>query len=590
MTHKDIIDGWVPFTEDEVKRYVSKGFWHNLTTSDLLDRNAERFPHKLALADDQQELTWSEVKQKADRAAIWLHQAGVKYGDFFVLQTPNVVEFFYILFGLNRLGAIPIMCIPRHRKAEVNCEIGLHEARGIIVPIGEKFDYVMMVNEIKGDHPYLKIFLTVGGKAAPGWNAIKDIAEMDLEKDYPKDYLEQFKPIPDDICMEQLSGGTTGFPKGIPRTYYDYIGQWDHMFRAKGFTDESVVLDVMPVAHNSSATVVWGPMIFIGGTSVLTKHMKSKHQFELIEKRRVTFTPLVPVHLSYWMEAKELMKQYDLSSLRLVSVGAQKVKPEQARWVLEEMGINFINGFGMSEGPLISTRPESSKEAKLYSIGTPIIIDPDVQFKIVDDENQEVKRGEIGEMISKGPLTFKGYFCDPGANKKAFDEQGFFHSGDLMSIREDGRFVVEGRKKDRVIRGGENVYPEPVEDMLVKHPKIAYAAAVGMPDPGMGERLCDFVQPVEGQSFTFEEMKEYLAKAGIAVFQVLERLEVVKGWPLTGMNKINKKLLRAYITAKLLEERLIDSALGNEYLKGDNLTVEDVLSKKVEVTFCGTPS
>lgn len=159
-----------------------------------------------------------------------------------------------------------------------------------------------------------------------------------------------------------------------------------------------------------------------------------------------------------------------------------------------------------------------------------------------------------------------------------------------MSLRADGRFVVEGRKKDMIIRGGENVYPEPVEDMLVRHPKVAFAAVVGMPDPGLGERLCAFVQPVEGKTFSFDEIKEYFSREGIGTFQWPERLEIVNGWPLTGMNKINKRILRAYITKKLLEEGVIDRSLGNEYLKNDKLSIDDVLSGKVEISFTGTPS
>ncbi len=589
MAHKDIIDGWHPFDEEEIKRYVSKGYWHNLTTCDLLDRNAARLPDKIAFIDDRTELTWQEVKQGADRTALWFHRLGVEYGDFFVLQMPNVVEFFYIFFGLNRLGAIPVMCIPRHRRMEVDYEIGLHKARGIIVPVGEKFDYVGMVSEIRENHPYLKIFLTVGGKAPDSWNAIEDLVEQKIENEYPDGYLEQFKPLPDDICTEQLSGGTTGLPKGIPRTYNDYICQWDYIGRSAGFTDETVALDALPVGHNASATVAWGPMIFRGATTVLTKLMRPKEQYELIEKKRITYAPLVPVQLSYWMENTELMKQYDLSSFRKMSVGAQKVKPEQARWCLEELDINFITSFGMAEGPFIGTRPDSPKDTQMYTIGRPIIIDPDVQIKIVDDKNEEVKEGEIGEMISKGPLAFKGYFRNDEENQKAFDEQGFFHSGDLMSLREDGRYVVEGRLKDMVIRGGENVYPEPVEDMLVKHPKVAYAAVIAMPDPGLGERLCAFVQLNEGQSFTFEELKEYFTKEGVAIFQWPERLEVVSGWPLTGMNKINKRLLRAYITTKLLEEGVIDRDFGNEFVKSDKYTIDDILSGKIKIDFSGTP-
>jgi 2,3-dihydroxybenzoate-AMP ligase len=279
-----------------------------------------------------------------------------------------------------------------------------------------------------------------------------------------------------------------------------------------------------------------------------------------------------------------------LSSLRIVGAGAQKVKPELVEWCLTELGIDMVNHLGMAEGPMICNRWNSPREPQMNTIGFPMFIDPEVQIKIVNDLNEEVGVGEIGEMVAKGPLNFRGYFRNPEENKKAFDEGGFFHSGDLMSRRQDGRFVVEGRKKDMIIRGGENVYPEAVEDLLMKHTHIMNTAVVGMPDPRLGERLCAFVQPKEGESVAFDEVQQYMRDQGIAVFQWPERVEVIQGWPLTPVNKIDKRRLRAYITAQLFKEGKIDKEFGDDYLKREKLTVDDVLSGKVVVEFIGTPS
>jgi non-ribosomal peptide synthetase component E (peptide arylation enzyme) len=226
----------------------------------------------------------------------------------------------------------------------------------------------------------------------------------------------------------------------------------------------------------------------------------------------------------------------------------------------------------------------------MFTVGKPLIVDPDVQIKLVDEKNQEVARGKVGELIMKGPLNFKGYFQADEENKKAFDEQGFFHTGDLMSLREDGSYVVEGRKKDTVLRGGENVYPERVEDKLKYHPKVAACAAVGMPDPILGEKLCAVVETVEGVEISFDEMVGYLKKEGMAVFQLPERLEIVEGWPLTAVNKIDKASLRAYVTAKLFEEKVIEKGFGDEYLNRDKFTIDDVLSGRTKIEFSGTPS
>lgn len=588
-THKDIVKGWHPFPQEEIDKYVSRGIWHNLTFGDILDRNAANIPEKVAVIDDTKAVTWRELKQRAHRLALHFKKLGLEYGDFIIPIAPNIVEFFYILFGAARIGVIPVMCLPRHRRMEVSHMVALHEARAIIVPTGERFDYVAMVNEFSSAFPFLRLFFTVGGSPVTNWLSIEELLKSQIEKDYPEDYLSRFKPDPNDMVIEQLSGGTTGLPKGIPRTHNDYICFWDYAGRVVGNTDESVYLCMTPVAHNMSINAIAGPMFFRGGTTVITRSTRTEDHFRIIEKHKVTHVQLVPVVITYWMKAEELIKKYDLSSLKVIGCGAQKVKPELVRWCIEKLGVGFSNTFGMTEGPFISTRWDSPLEAHINTVGSPIVVDNSVSIKLVDDNNREVKAGEVGEMIAKGPMmVFKGYFRNPEENTRSFDSEGFFHSGDLMSLRADGRYVVEGRKKDMIIRGGENVYPEPVEGWLMKNSKIVNAAVVGMPDAKLGEKLCAFVQPGEGQTVTFEEMQQFMKELGIAVFQWPERLEIVRGWPLTALNKIDKRLLRAYITKRLFEEGAISEEQGDEFLLKDKLTMVEILKGDVKIDFTGS--
>lgn len=588
-SHRENIQGWYPFTEEECQRYTAKGYWLNFTVCDLLDRNAENVPDKVAFADGESELTWKQLQRMTNRMAIHFLKLGVGYGDFVVLDLMNSVEFSYIFFGLNRIGAIPIMCLPRHRRAEVSYEASHHEAKGIVMPVGEKFDYTGMVDGFREEIPNASIFLTVGGKAPQGWTAIEDLMKQEVEKEYPADYLDQFKPVPDDICVEHLSGGTTGIPKGIPRTHNDQICQWNYQGRALGITDASVPLVALPVLHNAAMVELYGPAIFLGGTTILCKSPKPDKMFELIEKYRVTHVLLIPIQMTYWQKSKEEMKKRDLSSLKVMMGAAEKVRPELVKWFLEDVGVQFVNIFGMAEGPLITTRWDDPKEVQMHTVGKEIIVDPDVQIRLVDDEHRDVKPGEIGEMIQRGPLTFKGYFRAETENKKAFDSDGFMHSGDLMSLRPDGRYVVEGRKKDMIKRAGENVYPNVIEDKIVQMDKVAFAAVVGMPDKVLGEKLCAFVQPVDGETLALDDIIAYLKEIGVAVYEFPERFEVVDGWPLTAVNKINKKLLRAYITAKAVEENAISKEYGDEYLRKDKLTTDDILEKRVVIDFTGTP-
>ncbi len=456
-----------------------------------------------------------------------------------------------------------------------------------------------MVEEFRAGTPTLKHFFTVGGTPVPvppggrsstvpvpGWGTIENLVETPIERDYPADYLRQFKPGPNDVVVEQLSGGTTGLPKGIPRTHNDYIYIWDYVGRREGNTDDSVCLCIPPVAHNMPISDIAGPMFFRGGATVITRSTRPEDHFKIIEKHRVTNVDMVPVLITYWIESEEVMKKYDLSSLKLIACGAQKAKPELVRWCLEKMRVNFCNVFGMTEGPVLSTRWDSPREAQLNTVGRPILTHPLSLVKLVDNNNDEVPQGEIGELVVKGPMmTFKGYFRNPEENARCFDAEGFFHTGDLMSRRPDGRYVVEGRKKDMIIRGGENVYPEPVEGWLMKHPAVVNAAVVGMPDSRLGEKLCAFVQTGEGSRFTFEGMQKLMKDQGIAVYQWPERLEVVSGWPLTPMNKIDKRMLRAYIAHKLFRERTIDRELGDEFLSKDKLNIADIESGRVKIDF-----
>ena len=590
QTHKEIIEGWYPYSEDECEIYTKLGYWKNQTLWDLLERNATNLPDKLAFSDGKVELTWSQTLTRAKRMGIHFHQMGINYGDFVVLSTMNTIHAIDLLLGLNMIGAIPVMCLPRHRSLEIGHHINLHKAKGVAVPVGQKFDYVSMVNGMKDAYPHLKVFLTAGDEAPSGWTAVGDLANNEIEKEYPADYLDELKPVPDDLLASHLSGGTTGVPKGIPRTYNDQILQWDYNGRNLAFTDDSVAMVGLPVLHNAAMVMLYGPAIYQGATTIICPSPKIEEVFKLIEKYKVTHHLMIPIQMSYWIDSiKKIPGKYDLSSLRLISGAAEKVRPELARWFINAHRVSFVNVFGMSEGPMITTRWDNSVDVATETIGQPIFHDPLVQFKLVDDDNAEVPQGAIGEMVSKGPLTFKGYFRVGEENKKAFDDQGFFHSGDLMRIREDGRYVVEGRKKDMIKRAGENVYPPVIEDRISELKKVAYCAVVGMPDAKLGEKLCAFIQPATGETLSSADILDHLKKLGVAVYELPERIEFVDGWPLSPIDKIDKRKLRAFITVKAYEEGVIDKKTADDYLKIDRFGSDDLISGKVVIDFSGTP-
>ncbi len=586
QTHAQIIEGWNPFTDDEINSCVSAGVWRNLTAGDLLDRHARALPDKVAIIDDSHAVSWQELKFKSDRLALHFHQMGLGYGDFVVTITPNILDFYFIFFAVARLGAVPVMCLPRHRKLEIYHTTALHQAKAIVVPCGEKFDFAAMVEEIRQEASSLKLFLTVGGNPVRDWVPVERLLGDPVEKNYPADYLGQFRPDPNDIMVEQLSGGTTGVPKGIPHTHNEYICGWEYGGLAKDQGGDSVSMGMTPVAHNMAFAAVAGPMFFSGGTVVVTRSTNPEDHFRMIQQHKVTHIPMVPLQLTRWLEAGEIMKKYDLSSLKVIEVGAQKVRPELVKMTLDRMPVGFTAVFGTSEGPLFGTRLDAPLEIHQHTVGKHYIPEEFARVRIVDDENREVAPGQTGELAIKSPMGFKGYFRNPEENARSFDRDGFFHTGDLVSRTPGGDYVVEGRKKDTIKRAGENVYPDAVEIRLLKHPSIASAALVGMPDLAMGERLCAFVQPRDGRQLALADIQRFCEQQGLAVYQWPERLETVRGWPMVG-NKIGKRFLRAYVTCRLFEEGTITREFGNEFLKRDMITVDEVLSGRVIIDFSG---
>jgi 2,3-dihydroxybenzoate-AMP ligase len=573
-THAELIEGWTPHPTAEAERYVAEAIWPALTSVDLLERNARRVPGRLAFADDTSEVTWAEFSSRVDVLAKGLSAAGVKYGDFFVLQLPNVLAFFYLFFALNRLGAIPIQCLPRHRRMEVEPQVQLHKAVGIAVSPDLAIEFV---DNFKDDYAHLKVCLTIGKSPSPGWRTVDDVfregaTQADID-------FAGTRPSPADICLIGLSGGTTGIPKSIPRTYYDTLCQWDWIGRWAGATDRSVVLVPFPAGHLAASQDLWGPMTLRGGTTVATALANPEDHFRLLERYRVTHTMLIPAQLAQWRNANT--ERYDLSSLKVLMTGGQKLKPALATWAMNELNVSVVNVYGMTEGPALMNRWTDARDIQTETVGYPLI-EPELEMRLVDDNNRQVPDGAVGEACFKGAPVFRGYFRSAKENAKSFDGDGFFHSGDLLVRLASGAYMVHGRKKDMIIRAGENVYPEPVEDLLASHPKVLSAACVGMPDEGVGEKLCAFVQPREGgEALTLVEVKSYLRDKGMAIFQWPERLVLVKQWPLTPANKISKRHLRGFIAARLVSERVIEATAADEYLQKDELCVRDVLGGAV---------
>ena len=249
------------------------------------------------------------------------------------------------------------------------------------------------------------------------------------------------------------------------------------------------------------------------------------------------------------------LARYDLSSLRTLACGGANFAPELVRGVRDKIGCRPVNVFGMAEGPTITTRADDPFEAVCDTVGKPTH-DWD-EIRVVDDDGRPVPVEEEGEVVARGPDVIRGYFKVPEINREAVDAEGWFHSGDFGRMDENGRLRITGRKKDMILRGGENIATLEVEHPLLTHPKVQDVAVVAMPDPRLGERVCAFVRPRDGQVITLEEVREHLEREGVAKYKWPERVELMDELPLTNVGKVAKNVLRERIKVQMESEGAI---------------------------------
>jgi 2,3-dihydroxybenzoate-AMP ligase len=303
-----------------------------------------------------------------------------------------------------------------------------------------------------------------------------------------------------------------------------------------------VLLLALPIAHNLPLACpgIQG-YFFQGGKVVLSPTTRPEEMLKLIEKHRVTHLKVVPALLIRLINDPSITR-YDLSSLKIIQSGGQRMQPEVRLKTHHLIPGCFVQeNFGMSEGMLFFVRLDDPEDVMLETCGRPIC--PDDEVQLVDDEGREVAPGGVGELTCRGPYTLRGYYGVPEYNAKQFTRDGFYCSGDLMRLHPSGNYVVEGRKKDLINRGGEKISAEEIENLILSHPAVQNVACVPVPDPTLGEKMCACVILKSGSNLSLNELVEYLKGKEIAKFKLPERLEVLDDFPVSTFGKVSKKTL-----------------------------------------------
>ena len=549
-----MLDGFVPYPPFFVKKYKEKGYWIDKTLGEEFDEWVNRHSHRIALAYMGSYVSYSEMAEKVNRLSLHFIHLGLRPYDRIILQLPNEPEFVYCYFAAVKIGVIPILALPAHRDAEVSFFAQFTQARAHVIPSRFRdFSHQAMSREIRKKIPALELTLVSGGEVEDDFISITTLLRDRIEERVPVESLKRYRPDPMEPAVFQLSGGTTGVPKIIPRTHNDYSLNCKRVAEITKLREDSVMGIAIPVNHNFalSSPGLMGTL-FKGGKVVLIPSTKTETVFESIQKEKITIMPTPPALLIRWMEAPDLSK-YDLSSLEVVLAGGARLNAEAARKIKSTLGCDFHQNLGMAEGMLFWTERDDPEDLLLNTQGTPMFEDDEI--RVVDEDDTEVPYGELGELLVRGPITIRGYYHSPEYNKKAFTEDGFYRTGDVVRMVTGRYLAVEGRIKDTINRGGEKISAEEVENHILAHPKVENCAYVAMPDPVLGEKGCAFVLTKGNQNLTLEELCRFLKEERlISIFKLPERLELVKEFPMTQVGKINKKELRSIIQEELRKE------------------------------------
>ena len=548
-----LLEGVVPFPPEFATRYREKGYWEDTTMGQFFDEMVAKSPERVAFLAGDERVTYHQLAQRVERLALHLLTLGVQPLDRFVMQLPNSPEFVYLYFALQKVGAIPVMAMSSHRYSEISQFVELSQAVGYAIPasVGD-FDFAELAQRIRREYPSLRWTFVVGSTSIPNSISLTDL--LQTESGLAPERLNGLSIDPTEPALFQLSGGTTGIPKLIPRTHNDYVYNTKAAVAVNDIRPDDAFLVVLPMAHNFPLACpgIQG-FLYRGARFVIGDSTRPADVFPLIERERITHVELVPAVLIRWINDPHI-KEYDLSSLRVINTGGQKLQPEvkrRAEELIPSCKIQEI--FGMAEGLLCFVRLDDSEEIRMETVGRPVC--PDDELKLLDENDNEVPPGEIGELLVRGPYTLRGYFRVPEYNARTFTSDGFYRSGDLMRLHPTGNYIVEGRKKDLINRGGEKISAEEIENLILSHPSVLNVSCVPMPDPVLGERTCAFVILQPGATLTLKELTNFLLDKGIAKFKLPERLEVVDDFPLSKFGKVSKHVLVKQITDILTEEK-----------------------------------
>ncbi|HXM55748.1 MAG TPA: long-chain fatty acid--CoA ligase [Candidatus Dormibacteraeota bacterium] len=501
--------------------------------SDILRQSAARLPDKIALILDDARLTYAELDDLSDRVAANLGADGLAPGQRVGVMLPNLPEFVIAYYGILKAGGVVVPINPLYRGPEVAHYLRDSDARALIawepsVPAAAAGAATV------GDDVRISVVGLPGHEVPPeGTTSFRRLLREGGGRPAPA-------TMADDTAVILYTSGTTGRPKGAELTHFNLFMNCHIVGLMFGVQERDVVLAALPLFHAFGQSSVMNIAVHFGCTLSLLPRFEAPKALDVIQRDRVTLFSGVPT-MFFALLAEPALDQYDTSSLRTASSGGASMPAEVLDAFERRFRVPILEGYGLSETSPTATFNQTVEDRRVYSVGKPIW---GVEVSVLGLDGTELPAGRehVGELAIRGHCVMKGYHGNPEATAEAL-EGGWLRTGDMGYRDEDGFLFIVDRKKDLVIRGGMNVYPREVEEVLFSHPSVAQAAVIGVPDPRLGEEVMAVVSLRQDAAVTGEELIAY-CRERLAAYKYPRSVHFMDALPIGGTGKIEKKLIR----------------------------------------------
>jgi fatty-acyl-CoA synthase len=517
------------------------------TVAQVLEARAQEHPDRVFLVFGDRRFTYRQIDSRASALAAALHELGVERGDRIALDLPNWPEFVLSMFAAAKLGAVIVPLNPRYTVPEL--QYMLRHSEATVVVCAENFngiDYLQLFEGFLTSLPDLQYVVTVGEEDL--WYDDRIYQFEDLESSGAGRQVPsvEIDPATDTFAILYTSG-TTGKPKGVALTHQNLLATAASTADAVGLNESDLVFGIATVFHVFGLGPGVLGTLLAGAGLVLQEQFHPAEALDLIQKHRVTVHYGVPTVYITEMRENDVSRR-DLSSLRAGIVAGAPIGDELVRRIRSDLCPNLCVAYSLTEtaSTVSITRVDEPEQKAVFTVGRPL---PGTEVRILDLDGTILPEESLGEVAIRGAGVMKGYYRQPGETMQSFDEDGFFRTGDLGMVDEEGYLHIVGRRKELIIRGGFNVYPREVEDRLHAHPAVLDVAIVGLPHDVLGEQVCACILSVEGAIITGEEIKDW-CRSTLADYKVPDIVRFFDSFPLTGSGKVRRVELARMVSAE----------------------------------------